>query len=617
MCYAQGSVALESAVCPMCKINIYVYRQDPSRPCPHVRGICNNLRNHPGNAVVVHLRNAEWPRLNGCGFCKWAFVNPGASLRSLYSNRGWAGCCKAPEPSEIPTIPESEQSLITCLHGTVFPPRGRFRDAPPSHADARRSSSSEPRTAAYMEPRSSSQPESRSTRYPGAPALRIGHQRGSSSSPTDRTGSHAGYSPVEMTARRRSPSPERDETPSPPPQSRTRRSGSLSAQYVSPRPVYPYVLSNRSPADSLSTNKKGEPARERRSNVQESQPVNYAHNRQRSLDASAVMRTPARSSSPKRGVPDYETARRTAPEPLPSYRGNSPSRAPDPPTKNGVGTTSRSSRRLTIPVPSAPVQPPMARRHTEENSSRGLALPTDIKPASRASPQPGLYQPRTSSPLSYTLPTTNATRRRPSIVEPSGPARGNMSDTSSESSSNSASSGEEFSGQFSGLRLSNSPGSRESVTTATSDGFTDYLSEESEAEIQREAEQRAIEIQTNRIEERELRDANSKLQGLELQPPPQWTGYSSTARYTPPYRNGPSPSHQAKGPPYGPPQSMSQPPQHSGQNWASTRQQTLTAHNLGTALGGDARAAGGWTRLPNGAPADQHRYSTSPSRAAS
>ena len=57
----------------------------------------------------------------------------------------------------------------------------------------------------------------------------------------------------------------------------------------------------------------------------------------------------------------------------------------------------------------------------------------------------------------------------------------------------------------------------------TSDGrFTDYLTDESEAELQRQAESRAAVIAQNQAEELEFRIARQQLRNVALQPPKSW-----------------------------------------------------------------------------------------------
>jgi hypothetical protein len=71
-------------------------------------------------------------------------------------------------------------------------------------------------------------------------------------------------------------------------------------------------------------------------------------------------------------------------------------------------------------------------------------------------------------------------------------------------------------------------------STVTSDGaFTDYLSDESEAELQRQAEAKAALVAQNEAEELEFRAARQALANIGLRPPRSWavtdTGSDRTA----------------------------------------------------------------------------------------
>ncbi|KAJ6629105.1 hypothetical protein B0H10DRAFT_1626454, partial [Mycena sp. CBHHK59/15] len=60
-------------------------------------------------------------------------------------------------------------------------------------------------------------------------------------------------------------------------------------------------------------------------------------------------------------------------------------------------------------------------------------------------------------------------------------------------------------------------------STITSDGgFTDYLSDESEAELQRQAEAKAALVAQNEAEELEFRAARQALATVGLRPPKSW-----------------------------------------------------------------------------------------------
>lgn len=70
---------------------------------------------------------------------------------------------------------------------------------------------------------------------------------------------------------------------------------------------------------------------------------------------------------------------------------------------------------------------------------------------------------------------------------------------------------------------SSSSGGSSTDGTVTSDGgFTDYLSDESEAELQRQAEARAALLAQNQAEEHEFRAARQALAHVDLRPPKSW-----------------------------------------------------------------------------------------------
>lgn len=70
--------------------------------------------------------------------------------------------------------------------------------------------------------------------------------------------------------------------------------------------------------------------------------------------------------------------------------------------------------------------------------------------------------------------------------------------------------------------------------TITSDGgFTDYLSDESEAELQKQAEAKAASLAHTHAEEQEFRAARQQLAGVDLRPPKSWGTGNGTGQMTP------------------------------------------------------------------------------------
>lgn len=71
-------------------------------------------------------------------------------------------------------------------------------------------------------------------------------------------------------------------------------------------------------------------------------------------------------------------------------------------------------------------------------------------------------------------------------------------------------------------------------STITSDGgFTDYLSDESEAELQRQAEARAALLAQYQAEELEFKAARQQLAHIDLRPPKTWNPTHITDNMTP------------------------------------------------------------------------------------
>ncbi|KAH7920809.1 hypothetical protein BV22DRAFT_1107512 [Leucogyrophana mollusca] len=80
------------------------------------------------------------------------------------------------------------------------------------------------------------------------------------------------------------------------------------------------------------------------------------------------------------------------------------------------------------------------------------------------------------------------------------------------------STGSESSGSDSG----SSRGSMSDATVISDGGFTDYLSDESEAELQRQAEAKAALVAQNQAEELEFKAARQQLAAIGLRPPKSW-----------------------------------------------------------------------------------------------
>jgi len=82
--------------------------------------------------------------------------------------------------------------------------------------------------------------------------------------------------------------------------------------------------------------------------------------------------------------------------------------------------------------------------------------------------------------------------------------------------------------------------------TVTSDGgFTDYLSDESEAELQRQAEAKAALLAQNHMEEQEFRAARQQLANVDLRPPKSWNPGPAATHATPRSQNPVSPTYSS------------------------------------------------------------------------
>ncbi|GJJ07272.1 hypothetical protein Clacol_001472 [Clathrus columnatus] len=176
----------------------------------------------------------------------------------------------------------------------------------------------------------------------------------------------------------------------------------------------------------------------------------------------------------------------------------SPKSFPKPATSS-IATTIASS-----PSRSSPPLNPSASPSTERRVSTRTYPITDTPFATLRGPPPNFN-------LNNPTQTLNSSPPRPVNSPP-------KSSASVSSSSSSRSSGS---------------GSITQSETVTSEGFTDYLSDESEAEMQREAERRANEaeivarLQRTKLEhgreEQEFRAARTQLASVGLQPPPAWS----------------------------------------------------------------------------------------------
>lgn len=90
----------------------------------------------------------------------------------------------------------------------------------------------------------------------------------------------------------------------------------------------------------------------------------------------------------------------------------------------------------------------------------------------------------------------------------------------------------------SGSSGSDSLGSLTDGTVTSDGGFTDYLSDESEAELQRQAEARAALVAQNQAEELEFKAARQQLAHVDLRPPKSWNPTNITNSTAPRVHSG-------------------------------------------------------------------------------
>ncbi|KAI0638300.1 hypothetical protein C8Q77DRAFT_1153964 [Trametes polyzona] len=166
----------------------------------------------------------------------------------------------------------------------------------------------------------------------------------------------------------------------------------------------------------------------------------------------------------------------------------------------------------------------LARRSSERRPSISTSPPsgTVSKGSVDIIPQRRRTAPSTPSAPAASLPQGGRTSlERPTdrlVIDatPVAPKRGSVEEAVEKMSLSSAS--------------SSSSGSSSELTV--DGGFTDYLSDESEAELQRQAEAKAAILAQNQLEELEFKVARQQLANVDLRPPKSWRGdmHSSTPR---------------------------------------------------------------------------------------
>lgn len=168
--------------------------------------------------------------------------------------------------------------------------------------------------------------------------------------------------------------------------------------------------------------------------------------------------------------------------------------------------------------------------------------------SSRSAPRRSSVSKATSGSLKSLVDTSPVLRRRASITELTSPQPQLVRrDTISAGRPNTKKSSLDI--DFSILSISAGPKSPVSAHSDSSDsssqsgssegtitsdgGFTDYLSDESEAELQKQAEAKAALLAQTHAEEQEFRAARQQLASVGLRPPKSWGTGNSSSQMTP------------------------------------------------------------------------------------
>ncbi|KAK0490999.1 hypothetical protein IW261DRAFT_1435129 [Armillaria novae-zelandiae] len=180
-------------------------------------------------------------------------------------------------------------------------------------------------------------------------------------------------------------------------------------------------------------------------------------------------------------------APRAAPKPPPDRKGSPP--APK------------------VPVRGSPKQPSAALARSTPPADKPGTPPS---PARKAADLDGATTPRRNSSATRPPPSRSPPnpRRSPVVASKPRPKKDDNDDDA-------------------GSTASGSSGSTSDSTVTSDGGFTDYLSDESEAELQRQAEARAALVAQNQAEELEFKAARLQLTHVDLRPPKSWDATNS------------------------------------------------------------------------------------------
>ncbi|KAG6335527.1 hypothetical protein ID866_3557 [Astraeus odoratus] len=283
-----------------------------------------------------------------------------------------------------------------------------------------------------------------------------------------------------------------------------------------------------------------------------------------SLDRRNSGNSPTSKSSPSSG--------KTQPVSIPN-RGSRSGGSPVQQNSSLAGTTPRASGPLSSGANAHPEHSSLSRRQTYTEGTPERSRASSVR---RATDMDGSVSKRTSSvrpslstvapsygsskssadhsPQQHSLPYPPAPH--PSPVESCHPPPPDLSSvrtlSSKRSSLENAMAALELRSSSESSSDSGSSRGSESDATVISDGaFTDYLSDESEAELQRQAEAKAALVAQNQAEEQEFKAARQQLVGVGLRPPKSWNDTTDALLRTSSHSHT-FPHHSYNAPPYAP-----------------------------------------------------------------
>lgn len=266
------------------------------------------------------------------------------------------------------------------------------------------------------------------------------------------------------------------------------------------------ILSGKTPAMAI-------PAKARSGGSPQQIPASLASNTSRGSGGNVIPSSAPTSSA----MEQYNIQRRqTVPE-YTEKRIDSPRSSHSSPSRRHLDLEGSISRRSSGGRPSLPVATP---------SMSVTKLTVDAQPQTPLRRRSSVSSTN-SLPSKLSPPGARPTDRPSASVTPRSNSKKASGDISSASSSSGSSDG---------------PGSMTDGTVTSDGGFTDYLSDESEAELQRQAEAKAALVAQNQAEEQEFKAARQQLAHVDLRPPKSWNPGNTIASrlpggvtHTPPY----------------------------------------------------------------------------------